>query len=68
MGNGFALALKPEIIPNPNEDPSFDPMLGFPNGRKKRGNFFCLNSLLFCISIQFLIFSDASIRRGNDFS
>lgn len=37
MGSGFAKALKPEVTPGPYDEPSFDPMLGFPNGRKERG-------------------------------
>lgn len=35
--NGFNLYFHPEITPNPLEDPTFDPNLGFPNGRKERG-------------------------------
>lgn len=44
MGNGITLALRPEITPNPNLNESqFDPLTGFPNGRKERGmNFFLI--------------------------
>jgi hypothetical protein len=31
------------MIPGPNDEPSFDPMLGFPNGRKERGKWFLCN-------------------------
>lgn len=34
--NPYSLA---EITPRPDVDPSFDPNLGFPNGRKERGIF-----------------------------
>jgi hypothetical protein len=37
MGSAIAKARNPEMIPGPNDEPSFDPMLGFPNGRKERG-------------------------------
>lgn len=43
MGNIFARALKPEVTPGPNEEPSFDPMFGFEHGRKKRGKCFSFN-------------------------
>jgi len=36
MGNAFALYVKPDVTPHPLNDPSFDPQLGFPNGRKER--------------------------------
>ena len=36
MGNAFAHYFKPEVTPGPDFEPSFDPLEGFPNGRKKR--------------------------------
>ncbi|XP_055678264.1 NADH dehydrogenase [ubiquinone] 1 beta subcomplex subunit 7 [Lutzomyia longipalpis] len=37
MGNQVGLYItKPDTTPNPNNDPSFDPNLGFKNGRKER--------------------------------
>lgn len=39
MGNGITLALKPEVTPSPNQESQFDPLYGFPNGRKERGTF-----------------------------
>lgn len=35
--NGIKLFLHPEVQPNPLEEPTFDPNLGFSNGRKERG-------------------------------
>lgn len=35
--SGFYLYFYPEITPDPREEPTFDPNLGFPNGRKERG-------------------------------
>ena len=37
MGNGFVRALKPEVTPPYLVEPTFDPMMGFPQGRKERG-------------------------------
>jgi hypothetical protein len=37
MGNGFSLAYHPEVTPHPLKEPTFDPLYGFPNGRKQRG-------------------------------
>lgn len=34
--NGVNHFLYPEITPGPTEEPTFDPLLGFPDGRKKR--------------------------------
>lgn len=39
LENGYNLLLHPEIQPDPNKEPTFDPNLGFPNGRKERGEF-----------------------------
>ena len=58
MGNGITLALKPEVTPSPNQESQFDPLYGFPNGRKERGksrikkmyNNFCL-----CLENIFLV-------------
>ncbi|XP_055384511.1 NADH dehydrogenase [ubiquinone] 1 beta subcomplex subunit 7 [Condylostylus longicornis] len=36
MGNAFALYAKPDVTPHPLKEPSFDPLYGFPNGRKER--------------------------------
>lgn len=36
MGNGIILALKPEITPSPTQESKFDPLYGFPKGRKER--------------------------------
>ncbi|GFG28514.1 hypothetical protein Cfor_00648 [Coptotermes formosanus] len=36
MGNGWALYSDPERTPHPMKGPSFDPLYGFPNGRKER--------------------------------
>ncbi|XP_049824084.1 NADH dehydrogenase [ubiquinone] 1 beta subcomplex subunit 7 [Aethina tumida] len=33
---GFNLHFHPEVTPSPLEEPTFDPNLGFPNGRKER--------------------------------
>lgn len=35
--NTVNLFLHPEVTPSPEEEPTFDPLLGFPNGRKTRG-------------------------------
>lgn len=35
--NGWNHYRNPEIVPGPNEKPTFDTNLGFPNGRKERG-------------------------------
>lgn len=37
MGNAFALKYRPEITPDPNKETAFDPLYGFPSGRKERG-------------------------------
>lgn len=37
MGNAWAAYARPEITPNNLQPPSFDPLLGFENGRKERG-------------------------------
>lgn len=37
MGNAWALYSDPEGTPHPLQGPSFDPLYGFPNGRKERG-------------------------------
>lgn len=42
MGNAYGLYARPEIIPNPLKDPTFDPNLGFENGRKERGIYITL--------------------------
>ncbi|CAH1156012.1 unnamed protein product [Phaedon cochleariae] len=34
--SGFNLYFYPEITPSPLEEPTFDPLMGFENGRKKR--------------------------------
>ncbi|XP_057665303.1 NADH dehydrogenase [ubiquinone] 1 beta subcomplex subunit 7-like [Diorhabda carinulata] len=34
--NGFNLYYNPEIMPSPLEDPTYDPLKGFNNGRKPR--------------------------------
>ncbi|XP_050303838.1 NADH dehydrogenase [ubiquinone] 1 beta subcomplex subunit 7 [Anthonomus grandis grandis] len=34
--NGIDVYFHPEISPDPREEPTFDPLLGFPNGRKPR--------------------------------
>ncbi|XP_046995475.1 NADH dehydrogenase [ubiquinone] 1 beta subcomplex subunit 7 [Schistocerca americana] len=37
MGNAWALYVSdPQGTPQPMKEPSFDPLLGFPNGRKQR--------------------------------
>lgn len=36
MGNAYAYYARPEITPGPDVVPTFDPLEGFPNGRKKR--------------------------------
>ncbi|CAH1990190.1 unnamed protein product [Acanthoscelides obtectus] len=33
---GFNLYFHPEITPSPLEEPTFDPLMGFENGRKER--------------------------------
>lgn len=35
--NTVNLYLHPEVTPSPEEEPTFDPLLGFSNGRKTRG-------------------------------
>lgn len=37
MGNAIVKAFKPEVTPGPYQEPSFDTMYGFPEGRKERG-------------------------------
>lgn len=37
LQSGFVLHNHPEITPGPTEEPTFDPLLGFEGGRKKRG-------------------------------
>lgn len=39
LDNGWNLYFHPEIQPDPNKEPTFDPNLGFANGRKERGKF-----------------------------
>lgn len=40
MGNWYSLHVSnPEGTPHPLNEPSFDPLYGFPNGRKERGKF-----------------------------
>lgn len=40
--NMYDLKFHPEVTPDPSEEPTFDPLLGFPNGRKPRGKWrFC---------------------------
>jgi hypothetical protein len=51
MGNGWALYSDPEGTPHPMKEPSFDPLYGFPNGRKERGTVGC-NSFRF-VSVKF---------------
>ncbi|KAJ3655678.1 hypothetical protein Zmor_014799 [Zophobas morio] len=34
--SGFNLYFRPEVTPGPDEEPTFDPCLGFENGRKER--------------------------------
>lgn len=41
MGNAYALYARPEIQPHPLHEPTFDPNVGFPNGRKERGKCLC---------------------------
>lgn len=43
MGNGIVKAFKPEVTPGPYQEPSFDVMYGFPEGRKERGLLFSLH-------------------------
>jgi hypothetical protein len=35
--SGFKLYFNPDVTPSPFEEPTFDPCLGFPNGRRERG-------------------------------
>lgn len=37
--NGFNHYLNPELNPSPFEEPTFNPNIGFENGRKERGKF-----------------------------
>lgn len=37
--NGYNLYFHPDIQPDPAKEPTFDPNIGFPNGRKERGGF-----------------------------
>lgn len=54
MGNAWALYVSdPEGTPTADKPPSFDPMLGFPNGRKERGNLLHIN-MLSCLISQLL--------------
>lgn len=40
MGNQIATYItNPDTMPVPNGKPTFNPMLGFPNGRKVRGKY-----------------------------
>jgi hypothetical protein len=38
MGNTWVRAIRdgPEVTPKQNSEPTFDPLFGFPNGRKQR--------------------------------
>lgn len=45
--NGFNLYLHPEVQPNPREEPTFDPNIGFPEGRKERGTVYVINRRLY---------------------
>ena len=42
----------PDINPGPCAKPTFDPMLGFPDGRKERG-MYCSN--LYCVYFSFVV-------------
>lgn len=57
MGNWSSRYLiNPAGTPDPNKEPSFDPMLGFPNGRKERGTFSLFlpfwKGMWFCLSVS----------------
>lgn len=36
MGNAYARASRPDVVPRGDVEPSFDATLGYPNGRKQR--------------------------------
>lgn len=60
IGNGFNLYFHPEIQPDPSKEPTFDPNLGFPNGRKERGECLC-NLLRLCARSIFSFGSSGSL-------
>lgn len=37
--NGIDYKLHPDVVPAFNQPSKFDPLLGFPNGRKEKGDF-----------------------------
>lgn len=43
MGNAWTAYTDPEGTPDPLKGPSFDPLYGFPNGRKERGKWNCIS-------------------------
>lgn len=43
--SGFNLHFHPEVTPGPDEEPTFDPLIGFPDGRKPRGRYLFYTSL-----------------------
>jgi hypothetical protein len=67
MGNGITLAMKPEITPPPYFESEFDPMLGFPNGRKERGKYIFHVFKISLFTFVYL-FSDDRHRGGDDCS
>jgi NADH dehydrogenase (ubiquinone) 1 beta subcomplex subunit 7 len=54
MGNGIALAHKPEVTPPPYCKPNFDPLLGFENGRKQRGKEFSVAKMSSALHFVYL--------------
>jgi hypothetical protein len=67
MGNAWALYSDPEGTPHPLQGPSFDPLYGFPNGRKERGKwimfpeYLCLRSLSYGSSMFSCRFSTMAV-------
>lgn len=37
MGSAYSIWKNPDTTPMGDAEPTFDPLLGFPNGRKERG-------------------------------
>lgn len=48
--NGINHYLNPELNPSPFEEPTFDPNIGFENGRKERGTYVYITELVYIIN------------------
>lgn len=68
MGSGLSLAYRPEVTPHPMKEPTNDPLLGFPEGRKERGLSIFVTFILFFPNFVYNFSSDDCHRRRDDFS